>query len=133
MTTATGIVHCSNWKEAAYYEMDGGAKLSRATTQNSYAGDIQAESTIEYLMYYSNSACAHYTGLERVVGRLGDKSGGFVLQHVGTFQNGVSHTLITVLPGSGVGDLVGIKGQGQAIWSGEHGKPSSYTLEYEFP
>ncbi len=39
---------------------------------------------MEYLMVYPAQSNASFAGLEYVVGRVGDRSGSFVLQHTGT-------------------------------------------------
>jgi len=129
----SGTIECKNWKEVTFDTVVGGAKLTRATSENHYTGGIEATSTVEYLMFYSDAATAHFTGLEHVRGRLGSKAGEFVLRHVGTFRNGQSETELTVLPGSGTGEFGALTGGGKATWNGEHGKASHYVLDIECP
>ena len=128
----SGTIECANWKEQTLETIEGVSKLTRASAQNAYGGAMEAESTVEYLMFYSDPSTAQFTGFEHVRGRLGGKSGGFVLLHVGTFRDGRSETTLTVLTGSGTGELVGLNGAGTATWNGQHWHASCYSLEYDF-
>ena len=127
----SGTIECKNWKEVTFDSLAGGAKLTRATSDNTYTGGIEGTSTVEYLMFYTDAATAYFTGLEHVRGQMGGKSGEFVLRHVGTFRNGQSETELTVLPGSGTGEFCALTGGGKATWNGEHGQASCYSLELE--
>ncbi|WP_396954462.1 DUF3224 domain-containing protein [Niallia sp.] len=42
---------------------------------------------------------------------MGDKSGSFVLEHVGKYENGVLTSNRTIVHGSGTGELTGIQGE----------------------
>ena len=48
--------------------------------------------------------------IEQVTGTLGGRKGGFVFQHSGTMTQGAVQLTITVVPGSGTGELVGLAG-----------------------
>ncbi len=128
-TRATGTFEIKNWDEKTYEEIGGGAKLTRASVKKSFQGDIEGEGRIEYLMAYREDGTASYVGLERIVGRLGGKSGSFVLQHVGTFEGGVAKTTFTIVPGSGTGELRGLKGEGR--FAVGHEPPFPMTLDYD--
>ena len=69
-------------------------------------------------------------GLERIVGRIGDKSGTFVLQRIGAFENGQAKETYTVVPGSATGDLRGLIGNGTSAVG--HGMEHPFELHYEF-
>jgi hypothetical protein len=67
--------------------------------------------------------------IERVTGALHGRSGTFVLQHTGTMAGGEQHLSITIVPGSGTGELVGIAGSMTiAIADGVHSYELAYTL-----
>ena len=55
-----------------------------------FAGDLEGEGTVEWLMGYGDDGTAAFVGLERVVGKVGDRSGSFVLQHTGTFDGQIA-------------------------------------------
>ena len=125
---ATGTIKFNSLDEKTSQD----TKLTRSVVCNHYDGDIEARSTFECLLYYPDRAAASFVGLEHLVGKLGGKVGGFILQHIGTFHGNKSETRLNVLAGSGTGELCGIKGHGIAVWSGISGDPSHVTLEYNF-
>lgn len=101
-----------SWDEKPYDEIEGGPKLTRATVAKSYSGDIEGDGTVEYLMIHREDGSASFVGLERVVGSIGDRRGSFVLEHKGTFEGGTAKITWSVVPGSGTGDLSGLRGEG---------------------
>jgi hypothetical protein len=111
-TRATGTFTIDNWDENSILETDGGSKITEAKVSRSFEGDLEGEGTIEWLMGYDEDGSATFVGLERIVGRIGDKSGTFALQHVGTFDGQVSKARLLVVPGSGTGELSGLSGEG---------------------
>src|ERR1700730_7564072 len=92
--------------------------------------DIEGEGIIDYLMVYTSDSAASYVGLERIVGRIGDRSGSFVLQHTGTFADGIASINYSVVPGSATGGLSGLRGQGS--YSTGHVQPHPFALDYSF-
>ena len=127
---ATATFEVKAWEEKPYDESDEGPKLTRASVTKSFSGDIEGEGTVEYLMIHRDDGSASFVGLERVVGRVGDRSGSFVLQHTGTFEGGTAKTTWFVVPGSGTGDLRGLRGEGG--FASAHAERYSITLDYDF-
>lgn len=127
---ATATFQVKSWDEKPYDETEEGPKLTRARVAKVFSGDIEGESVVEYLMVHRDDGTASFVGVERVVGRLGDLVGSFVLQHDGTFVGGVAKAEWSVVPGSGTGDLSGLRGEG-GFESG-HAEEYSMTLEYDF-
>jgi hypothetical protein len=119
-----------SWDEKTYSEIEGAAKLTRVSATKSYKGDIEGEGKLEYLMMYRTAGSASFIGLERVTGSVGGRSGSFVLQHSGTFEGGVAKVILSVVPGSGTGDLRGMSGEGG--FSVGHQPPYAMTLDYGF-
>ncbi len=75
-------------------------------------------------------ASGGYVALERVTGTLNGRKGTFVLMHTGTLVDRRPEMVITVVPGSGTGELAGLAGRFQIlIEGGKH----SYTFEYTLP
>lgn len=118
------------WEENPYDEIDGAPKLTRASIAKSYQGDIEGEGTLEYLMMYREDGSASFIGLERVVGRIGDRSGSFVLQHTGEFEGGAAKVAWRVLPGSGTEGLRELRGEGGM--SSGHAEKYEISLDYGF-
>ncbi|HEU5260864.1 MAG TPA: DUF3224 domain-containing protein [Gemmatimonadales bacterium] len=118
-----------SWDEQPYNEAEGLPKLTRARVTKTFKGDIEGESHVEYLMMYRPDGSAAFVGLERVVGRLGGKTGSFVLQRTGVFDGSVAKESYTVVPGSGTGELAALRGDGSSVAG--HAKENPVTLEYD--
>jgi uncharacterized protein DUF3224 len=128
-THSKGRFEVKTWDENPYDETDGGLKLTRASVTKSFRGGIEGEGTLEYLMVYPGGGYAKFVGLERVVGRLGDRWGSFVLEHSGTFEGGVAEASWSVVPGSGTGELRGLRGEGRFASADAQRYP--ITLDYD--
>ncbi|HTV57908.1 MAG TPA: DUF3224 domain-containing protein [Verrucomicrobiae bacterium] len=73
---------------------------------------------------------AGYVAIEKVAGTLGGRAGSFVLQHSGTMHRGMLELSVTVVPGSGTGELSGLAGKMSIeIAAGKHFYTFDYTLE----
>jgi hypothetical protein len=129
-TRGTSTIESQSWEETPYAELDAAPKLTCATGQDLYHGDIEGEATFEYLMMYRPDGSASTVGLERVVGRLGERSGSFVLQLDGAFQGGEVKAGLSVVAGSATDELRGLQGEGTLQY--RHGQSSLITLDYDF-
>ena len=128
---ATSTFEVKNWDENPILEANGGSKVTRATVSKSFDGDIAGEGTVEWLMSYHDDGTATFVGLERIVGRVGERAGSFVLQHTGEFDGQVARGALTVVPGSGTEDLTDLTGEGSfEAGMGEDGV-RSVELEYD--
>jgi hypothetical protein len=128
-TRATGRIDVKTYEPQPYEEVDEGPNLVEIHVTETFSGDIEGEGTLEYLMLYQGDA-ASFSGLERVVGRIGERSGSFVLQHNGRFEGDTARSSLSVVPGSGTGDLRGLRGEGSYVWP--HGQSGAITLDYDF-
>jgi hypothetical protein len=118
-----------SWDEKPYSEGHDLPKLTRASVSKTFAGDITGDGHVEYLMMYRSDGSATFVGLERVVGQVAGKAGSFVLQRTGVFENGMAKESYFVVPGSGTGDLRGLRGEGTSAVG--HGMEHPLTLNYE--
>jgi hypothetical protein len=117
------------WDEKPYNELPGELKMTLTHVTYFYQGDIEGESTLDYLMVYRADDSGNFVGLERIVGRVAGRSGSFVLQHTGTFtKSGVSGTCF-VVPHSGIGELTNLRGEGSIDLAG-HAK--HYPMVFNF-
>ena len=119
----------TRWDEAPYSEGEDQPRLTRASVTKTYTGDIEGEGKSEYLMMYRSDGSATFLGLERVVGRIGGRSGTFVLQRTGVFEGGQAKESYSVIPGSATGELGGLVGDGSSAVG--HGMEHPFTLSYE--
>ena len=128
MTHATGPFEVKLMPQPAD-EKDAG--LGRMALDKVFHGDL--EGTSRGLMLTASTeveGSAVYVAVERVTGRLSGRSGSFLLQHSGSMTRGKPHLLISVVPDSGTGDLVGIMGTMtiEIAAGGKHSYDFEYTL-----
>jgi len=118
-----------SWDEKPYSEGQDLPRLTRASVMKTFTGDIEGEGQVEYVMMYRGDGSATCVGLERVVGRIGGKSGTFVLQRIGVFENGQAKESYSVIPGSATGELQGLRGDGSTAVG--HGVEHPFSLNYD--
>jgi Protein of unknown function (DUF3224) len=128
MTRVMGEFNVMHWDERSYDDAAGQPTLKHAAVTHELTGDIEGEVSITYLMGYAPNGMARFVGLARVTGRVAEREGTFVMQDVGTFENGVAKGRWTILPGLGSGDLTGIRGDGHFASSTDS---ASYMLDVE--
>ena len=129
-TTGQATFTSKAWDEKTYAEIAGGRKLTTVQAVFAYAGDIEGEGKVDYLMAYSPDGTGNFVGLELIVGRIGDRSGSFVAQHTGTFDPKSVSTRWEFVPGLGAEALEGLVGSGNLKLEG-HG-PYPFSFEYDF-
>jgi Protein of unknown function (DUF3224) len=76
------------------------SKLTKASVQKKYSGDVGGTSATEWLMSYNADGSATFVGLERIRGKIGGHKGTLVLQHVGEFRDGSAKATLTVVGGT---------------------------------
>jgi len=118
-----------SWDEKPYSEGQELPKLTRAAVTKTFTGEIAGEGHVEYLMMYRSDGSAAFVGLERIVGQVAGKTGSFVLQRTGVFEDGVAKESYFVIPGSATGELRALRGEGTSAVG--HGTEHPLTLSYE--
>jgi hypothetical protein len=113
------------------YNTSEDAKLARMSIDKQFHGDLVGTSQGEMLSAGTGTkGSAGYVAIERVTGKLNDRSGSFVLQHNATMTRGAPFLNIIVIPDSGTEELSGLSGTMRiVIDKGNH----SYEFEYSFP
>ncbi len=117
-------------KPLASDEVAGSSTLGRMSIDKQFHGDLEGTSTGEMLTAGTSvKGSAGYVAMERVTGKLAGKSGSFVFQHTATMDRGAPQLSITVVPDSGTGELVGLKGKLDIkITDGKHFYEFEYSL-----
>jgi hypothetical protein len=107
-----------------------GSKIGRMSIDKTITGDLVATTKGQMLSAMTEvKGSAGYVAIEKVEGALKGKKGTFVLQHTGTMHQGSPSLLVTVVPDSGTGELVGLAGQFNiTISAGKHSYEFTYTL-----
>ncbi len=119
-------------KMAPAEEKSGDPAITRFKLDKKYHGDLEGTASGEMLSAGNpSSGNAGYVALEKVTGSLHGRSGSFVLQHSASIKASVPQMTITVVPGSGTGELDGISGTLTITFApgGKH----SYDFEYTLP
>jgi hypothetical protein len=124
---ATGKFKVTSWDEKPVH--GDGAKVTHASVEQKFSGDIRGEGSVEWLMCYREDETADFVGLQRVAGQVGERSGSFVLQTVGSFDGSEAKGDWKVVPGSGSGELQGLSGEGG--FSAPLGSEGTIMLDYE--
>jgi Protein of unknown function (DUF3224) len=127
---AHGSFVVASWSEDTYEDLGGGAKLTRASVTQTFEGDVAGNGAVEWLMVYRGDGTAHFVGLQRVQGSIGDRLGSFVLETVGDFDGANATWQGSVVRGTATGELEGLSGR--ATFGAPHGPTASFELEYSF-
>jgi Protein of unknown function (DUF3224) len=112
------------------HEKIEGATLGRMSIDKQFRGDLEATSKGEMLSAMTaTKGSAGYVAIEAVTGALNGRRGTFVFQHTGTMDRATPSLNVSVVPDSGTGELVGLKGNMQInIADGKHSYVFEYTL-----
>jgi hypothetical protein len=129
MSTANGTFQVSRWEENPYEVLGGGAKLTKVSIAQDFAGDLQAAVGWEGQMYYRTDGTAVYNGLLRFVATLEGRKGSFVATTSGGYDGKTASTHWVVVAGSGTDGLAGIEGGGTAAAGA--GDEGTFTFDYE--
>lgn len=116
--------------QATPYDSNGGPVLMEVHLNETFTGDMDGESPVRALQILRDDRSASLVSLQRFHGKLGGREGSFVLQGSEIVENGKIKAKWFVVPGSGTGDLSGLRGEGG--FAGEFGKGSEARLDYWF-
>jgi hypothetical protein len=116
--------------EAKPYDQTASPALVEVRLIETFSGDIEGESPVRALQVLRDDKSASLVSVQRFRGKLGGRHGTFVLQGSEIVENGKIKATWFVVPGSGTGDLSGLRGEGG--FEGEFGKGSEGTLDYWF-
>lgn len=116
--------------EAKPYDQTASPALIAIRLNETFTGDINGESPVRALQVLRDDHSANLVSMQRFRGQLGGRQGSFVLQGSEIVENGKIKATWFVVPGSGTGDLSGLRGEGG--FEGYFGKGSDGTLDYWF-
>ena len=121
-----------SWDEKPYREFDDGRKLSKAqVVLAGTAEGAELDATWEALLYYTADGTSTYVGQMYVTGRLGDRTGSFVMQGNGTYDGKRARIESIVVPGSGTDELAGIAGKSTHVSTHDDYPFWPITMEYD--
>src|SRR5262249_46338905 len=112
------------------YDQTASPALVEIRLTETFTGYIDGESTVWALQVLRHDQSATLVSVQRFRGKLGGRQGTFVLQGSEIVENGKIKATWFVVPGSGTGELSGLRGEGG--FEGNFGKGSDGTLDYWF-
>jgi Protein of unknown function (DUF3224) len=129
-TSATAKIEVHTYEPETYEDSGGGTDLVEIHVTEAFHGDIEGEGSVRFLQAVRTDGSASFVGIERVTGSVGGRNGTFLLQDAGTVQGSVVSGTWFVIPGSGTGDLAGLRGEGG--FTANMGESADVTLDYWF-
>jgi Protein of unknown function (DUF3224) len=127
---ANGVITVHKYEPDAYESPAEGPVLNRIHVEERFSGDIEADGVTEFLQAAHADGSASFVGIERVIGTLGGRAGTFLLQDAGTVTGSVVNGDWFVVPGSGTGELTGLRGEGG--FRASLGENAQVFLDYWF-
>lgn len=110
-------------------EVAGKTAIQRMSLDKVFHGQLEGTSQGEFLAVGSADGSGGYVALERVTGTLDGRVGSFALQHSATMTEKVPEMSVTVVPGSGTGELGKLHGAMKIIIvGGKHSYHFDYSL-----
>ena len=129
-TRADAVITVHKYEPSAYDEPAQGPVLTRIHVEESFSGDISGDGVVEFLQAGRADGSASFAGIERVTGQVGGRRGTFLLQDAGTVQDEIVSGDWFVIPGSGTGELTGLRGEGG--FRANLGEGAEVHLDYWF-
>lgn len=129
-TPAIAVITVHKYEPAAYDEPAEGPALTRIHVEESFSGDITGDGVVEFLQAAGADGSASFVGIERVTGQIGGRQGTFLLQDAGTVAGSIVSGDWFVIPGSGTGQLAGLRGEGG--FRANLGEGAQVHLDYWF-
>jgi hypothetical protein len=127
---ATGRIDVKTYEPQPYEEPDLGPNLVEIHVTETFSGEIEGVGVVRFLQAIRDDGSASFVGIERVTGAIAGRTGSFLLQDTGTLEGSTVKGDWFVVPGSGTGELSGLRGEGG--FEAKLGEQASITLDYWF-
>ncbi|KAA2252418.1 DUF3224 domain-containing protein [Solihabitans fulvus] len=127
---ANAVITVHKYEPAVYDEPADGPVLTRIHVEESFDGDIEGVGVVEFLQSANADGSASFVGIERVNGTIAERSGSFLLQDTGIVEGDQVKGDWFVVPGSGTGELAGLRGEGG--FHAKLGEGAQIHLDYWF-
>lgn len=108
---------------------DGIAPAGRMIINKKYSGALIGVGVGQMISKRTESGTAVYSAIEEFEGSINGKTGGFTLIHFGQMSAQGQTLDVTIVSGSGTGELQGISGALEII---QEDKEHKYVLNYDF-
>lgn len=102
-----------------------GAQLQRTEAAKTFTGELAGTSALEAVMLGVGENVSAYVAVERLEVEFDGLKGSFCLLHAATANGDDNEMKLTIIPGSGTGDLEGLVGTAKILPGHE------FLLEYD--
>jgi hypothetical protein len=127
---ANAVITVGKYEPVAYDSPVDGPTLTRIHVEERFSGDIEGDGVAEFLQAGRADGSASFVGIERVTGNVAGRQGTFLLQDAGTVEGNIVSGDWFVVPGSGTGELDGLRGTGG--FRANLGEGAQVHLDYWF-
>jgi hypothetical protein len=114
-TTLTTKIRIASWDESPVEDFGDGGKLTQALVRLSDGKDGLESGVFTMLAYYQPDGTGSLVTMVRVTGVIDGHAGSFALRGEGEFDGTTATGRMTVVPGSGTGELAGISGTCESV------------------
>jgi len=129
MNKISGSFTITGGDEQTISDAEGEFRVTSVSGIQRFKGGIVGEGFVDWVMAYAPDRSARFLGFQRIVGSIGDRAGGFLMESTGFHDGRTSVGTWTIVRNSGTGGLAGIAGRGGFEAPG--GAVVSYELEYD--
>ena len=84
---STGRINVNSY-DAKPHDDTGDFTISEANVIEEFAGGLVGVGSVHLILVNELDGTAHFTGMERFLGKLGERSGSFIFQNSGTLKDG---------------------------------------------
>jgi hypothetical protein len=129
MNKISGSFTITGGDEQTISDAEGEFRVTRVSGIQRFEGGIVGEGLVDWVMAYAPDRSARFVGFQHIVGSIGGRAGGFLMESTGFHDGRSSVGSWRIVRNSGTGALTGIAGQG--TFEAPGGAVVSYELEYE--
>jgi hypothetical protein len=129
MEHVEGTFEVTSWSEDQVDGLEDTVKVTRATIGQRFSGGLEAETIADMVMTYRDDGTADFVGYQRVQGRIGGRTGNFVLRSVGGYDGSEASSKLEVVSGSAQGELAGLAGTGTS--AAPLGSTGTFSFDFD--
>jgi hypothetical protein len=125
---AQGTIEVKTYTPTPYDERADAPNVVEINVTERFSGDVTGDGAVRFVQALRKDGSASFCGIERVDGAVAGRPGSFLLQDTGTVEGDVVKGTWFVIPGSGSGELIGLRGEGG--FEAQLGQNARWTLTY---
>ena len=95
-----GSFQITDWQESTEQTFKDGSKRTKASVTQTYSGEMNGTSQVNYQMYYDKQGNAEFNGFEYIELEQNGGSSMLVLKHNGKFEGGLASSNFVVISSS---------------------------------